>query len=344
MAVRPSAQLALELVSLKFMPVQEGIAHLVRELEAGAPEPEVVITDQRQCRIHDPSEPPLRVGEPRPLLRGASPIEGGWSLQLDPRREPFLREHRLKGFPVLPLAFALEILAEAALSEQPEAKGLVLEEIRAEEILTFRAEGPRNLRALVEDGGRVRLMAAPASSNGGSKRVFCSGRVRPGEAPSEELTIFPSGPWIDVDYDRELAITHGSSLRGLKAWQMVGTELWGRILAPPITYLLDFERIQGGWLVPSGLLDACFYAAGVYLYIDGGQTALPSALQRLEMGRPPQPVYCRDLPARHHNRIGLKGAWLAGLAHRMDHLPRCRIDQGRSHPARKLQRDHECSR
>lgn len=295
MATRPSAKLALELLSFRCMPLQEGLSHLVRELEAGAPEPEVVITDERQCRIHDPNEPDgaPSAGEPGPMLCGATAIEGGWSLQLDPRREPFLHEHRVQGFPVLPLAFALEVLGEGALETRgvKRTRGLVVEDIRAEEIMTFRGEGPRGVRVLVDGQGLARLLAetSHAATNGDGQRVICSGRVRPAEPPSETMTLLPDGPWIAVDYNLGLAVTHGPPLRGLKAWQMLGPELWGLIVVPPIPHLLHFERARKGWLVPSSLLDACFYAVGVYLYIHRGQTAVPRSLRTLRVGRPPQP-------------------------------------------------------
>jgi hypothetical protein len=46
MAVRTETRLALELVGLHFMPPLEGVAHLLGELRAGAPEGEVLILDR----------------------------------------------------------------------------------------------------------------------------------------------------------------------------------------------------------------------------------------------------------------------------------------------------------
>ena len=292
MAALPSAQLALELVSLKHMPLQEGISHLINELEAGAPEPEVVITEPRQCRLRDPHDPPHRPEDPRPLLWGGKRTEDGWTLSLDPKLEPFLSEHRLEGIPVLPLAFSLEILAEATLADLPAASadGLVFEEIRADELVTFLGETARSLRVRTDLDGRAQLMADSLAGNGQAKRrVFCSARVRQGDSSFAGLMSTPDGPWNEVRYDLGGPMFHGPHLRGLKSWQLAESELWGRILVPPITYLLGTDRVQGGWLMPSSLLDGCFYAASIYHYVQGGHTALPRAMQRLEIGRSPQP-------------------------------------------------------
>src|SRR5262249_1995688 len=45
MAMRPESRVVLESAGHRFMPLAEGCAHVVAELEAGCPEPEVLIAD-----------------------------------------------------------------------------------------------------------------------------------------------------------------------------------------------------------------------------------------------------------------------------------------------------------
>src|SRR5215211_7381808 len=56
MATKPETRLALEMVDMQFMPAREGLAHLFRELAAGTPEGEVLITDDHYYRMFYPAE------------------------------------------------------------------------------------------------------------------------------------------------------------------------------------------------------------------------------------------------------------------------------------------------
>jgi len=54
MAVRPESKFSKSLLKLRFMPPAEGVEHLLREMQAGCPEPEVVITDWRYFKLRHP--------------------------------------------------------------------------------------------------------------------------------------------------------------------------------------------------------------------------------------------------------------------------------------------------
>ncbi|MFN9916454.1 MAG: KR domain-containing protein, partial [Pirellulaceae bacterium] len=56
MATKPETKLALEMIQMQFMPATEGLAHLLREIEGGAPQSEVLITDDRYYRMFYPAE------------------------------------------------------------------------------------------------------------------------------------------------------------------------------------------------------------------------------------------------------------------------------------------------
>ena len=58
MAVRPETRTFLERMGFDFMPLSEGLQHLVDEIEAGLPEPETVITDWQLYGLHCLGEAP----------------------------------------------------------------------------------------------------------------------------------------------------------------------------------------------------------------------------------------------------------------------------------------------
>ena len=70
-AARPELQATFASLDIKFMPPAEGVAHLIRELESGTPESEVLLTDAEGCRKQYP-HPAIAIGRrnsSRPLRR-----------------------------------------------------------------------------------------------------------------------------------------------------------------------------------------------------------------------------------------------------------------------------------
>ena len=115
--------------ALALMPLAEGLAHLVRELAAGTPEPEVMITERHHWERFAAGLGTAGRGSSRangagracrhvlPLLtdvrRDAARRRSARST-FDPAADRFLIEHRLRGKPLLPVVVGLEALAEAA--------------------------------------------------------------------------------------------------------------------------------------------------------------------------------------------------------------------------------------
>ena len=129
MAARPETKNNLqEKGALSLMPLAEGLAHLVRELAAGTPEPEVMITERHhwerfasglgtlaaEVRASAPAPEPSEVTLPLLTDMVSDAAGTGGQVTLDPLTDPFLIEHRLRGRPLLPVVVGLEALAEAA--------------------------------------------------------------------------------------------------------------------------------------------------------------------------------------------------------------------------------------
>ena len=72
MATKPETRLALEMIDMQFMPAEEGFQHLINEIEGGAGESEVLITDDRYYRMFYPAETILAGAPLEPAERRAT--------------------------------------------------------------------------------------------------------------------------------------------------------------------------------------------------------------------------------------------------------------------------------
>lgn len=143
MATKAETQLGLQAVDMQFMPAAEGLEHLVRELEAGAPEAEVLITDDRYYSRFYPNEMSVRDNceAVRPLLDGGTFDGRRASLKLDPEKEHFLTEHLLDERPILPMVVSLELACETALD--PAGGPFRLLDVQAVNGLRFHGTAPK---------------------------------------------------------------------------------------------------------------------------------------------------------------------------------------------------------
>lgn len=304
MATRPEVKLALEMVDMQFMPAAEGVAHLIRELEAGAPEGEVLITDDRYRRLFFPSAMPEQSADsvaPCPLLdRGETTSVNGKqdsTFRLNPTTDPFLREHRLDDRPLLPIVVGMEMLAEAGSRALECREGLTLTNLKAENGLRFHTDKPHPVTVVAErvvDAADCRLIADVVSRNGQlveARRPYLSGQVQAGITPAKPawLTPPPSSLWEPVRYPaRGSKFYLGEPLRGLRSIQIAENQAWGQIASQSVVHLAGPRHSVTGWIVPSAAIDACLYATGLLAWftIEEG-TALPESIARLSLGREP---------------------------------------------------------
>ncbi len=315
MATKPETKLALELIGMQFMPAREGLEHLIAELEAGTPEGEVLITDDRYYRLFFHAETLARAGGPAqaaPALiaevdvrRKAHRIAA--NVPLDPTKEPFLLDHRLGGRQLLPVAVSLELLAEAALLV---SEGNRTAEFRNVDIVNgfkFHTDDPRLVHvtadALHGAMARCRLSADVLTRDGqlvAPDRALLTGDVMfreasaasRGEAPGDDLwRQAPDTGWTRVAYpEAEAMFFVGPSLRCLRRIRVEPNRIWGKIIAPALVELAGPKRRVEGWQVPSALVDACLHAVGTLAAIQHAPgMSLPRYFERLALGSLPQP-------------------------------------------------------
>ena len=314
MAIRPETKLALEMIDMQFMPAAEGVDHLINELSAGAPEPEVLITDESYFRVFNPMETRSReqhtstLPEPIdtrrfPLLAATvrGPVESTpFEALLNPARDPFLAQHRIDDHPVLPMAIGVELLSEAALRAFGQRSAVRLRNVRAVQALKFFSDDQRTVNVHVADtsgGWALCELTADVLNRDGrlveADRVYLKGRVelcsdvRPGCEPLSVEELKETNGWEAVSYLPEgAAIYHGPAFQGLRRFRTSGSVARGVVSAPALNELAGSRRRIDGWVVPSSCLDACFYLVAMlgFRQLDAGPT-LPVSIDFLEVGR-----------------------------------------------------------
>jgi hypothetical protein len=301
MAVAPRHVMAGIHGKLEFMPPREGIEHIIRELEAGAPEAEVLFTRERFIAERYPHVQPAKAADIAPL---------GWPLierversgdsvaataTLEPVVDPFLREHRLRDKPLMPAVVGIELLAEAVAAASPGNLVTALRNIEITDGLAFRSGRPQLPRITVEPHSEsayaARLTCDFHNRSGKliqANRPYLHGVVELGTQPPRLNETCPTPPdtWRAFQYEDDHLIYHGPCLRGVTATTFDDREGWAKLVALPLQGLAG-QRPAARWIVPSTLLDAAFYACGIHVWFHGGQAiSLPRGIRELRLGRP----------------------------------------------------------
>ncbi len=322
MAVKPETKLALEMIDMQFMPASEGIQHLIRELEVGMPEPEVLITDDRYYRMFFPAEtisssPAIQPAE-------ADSVGSNWQQQtplletadsenvlhvrhsiLDPIRDVFLREHRLQDRPLLPFVISLELMSEAAKSWQVPLRQtsgaceLLIQQAEAVRGMKFDSDLPRTvtLTSPEADAHHVRLQAEIRNREGrllDPAREFAKAKIQLGRFDKIldwNCPLVDSSSMSPVAYpDQGQEFYSGPAFRVLKRIRMEDGRLIGVIQSPSLIELVGSHRQTQGWMVPCAVLDACLFATGVLAWrqLRSG-VSLPCSVESLRIARLPKP-------------------------------------------------------
>ncbi|MHB1861430.1 MAG: SDR family NAD(P)-dependent oxidoreductase [Gemmatimonadaceae bacterium] len=305
MATKAETQLGLQMVDMEFMPAAEGLEHMVRELHAGAPEAEVLITQERYfARFYSEQTSAAELsGVVRPLLGSDPPEERGdisvFSCALDPEKDVFLREHQLDGRPLLPLVAGLELAAEAALDN---ASGpFVVGPVEIRNGLRFVDAQPQTVRVRV-----TRSATGAASCDVVSDFRARDGTLLEGDRPIIRATFVepegaprytgaldasaPSSEWQKLAYDDSgLRFYHGPAFQCLRRFHLTERGLRGAIVAPAIVEMGGTGRPAVGWRLHLAVLDACFYATACLAWaLDPGHS-IPAGIDELFIGRFPMP-------------------------------------------------------
>ena len=304
MGARPETKAILKLVDAPaYMPKQEGIRHLLRELYAAAPQSEVVIADwdcyHRFCGGGPKDLPPQATPTfAWPLIEEVH-TEGHGGLvaemRFNPTVDPFLVGHRLRDKPILPNVIGVEAIAEAASRWAGGRDVVALRDVENVNGLLFHGEEPLLTKVTVTpvEGGAACSLTSELRDRKGRlldpARLHVKGIVELGKrsAIAAEPPGEPPQGWMPVRYAEKGVIYHGQPLRCLKAYSHGGNGAWAKIVAPPLSELAG-ARPTEGWIVPSAALDACLYACGMYVFLQFGQIDVAHGFDRLRLGHLPR--------------------------------------------------------
>ena len=308
MATKPETKLALEMIDMQFMPAREGMEHLIRELEGGAPQREVLITDDRYYRLFYPSETLLgndTTFEAKTAFALLEPETS--SCVLDPKNDVFLREHCLNDRPLLPMVIGLEAMVEAAslsldwLPIQFGGPVIRVNQFESERGLRFFQDSPQTLELKTSVSSRrvcnIHLVSDFHARNGAlvdPKRRYMRAEIV--QCDGSRLLN-----WEPVDYSRlqwqeasypptGSAFFVGPAYRVLKQTCLRNDRIFGRIQSPSLIELAGTRRNVLGWRTPSAVLDACLFATGVlaWNHVQPGIN-LPVGIDSLVIHKMPMP-------------------------------------------------------
>jgi len=323
MMMRSASFASREIMKLSLMPPADGVLHVERELLAGTPEPQVVITDDgyrdwlaktlagaapTSRTVTEPAPiatpAPDRPADPRPLVETILEHEPGRRIVtecvLDPTAEPFLVQHRFRDRPLLPFVMSLEMLAEAAATFMPGREVRGLDDVEIVSGLKFVHDRPLPVRVRVwtdGDGVRAELVSDFVDRRGRiltPDRLHVRGRVVFADQSGTGCAAAHASPpsrWSPIEYPaaREEIIYHGPIFRRLMGARVIDGVGWMRIESDMIE-LLAGRRPSTGWILAPAVLDACLFGCGIHVWVESqGAVALPNGVRRLRFVRPARP-------------------------------------------------------
>jgi hypothetical protein len=306
-------------LKMEFLPPQEGIEHFCREIEAGLPTGEVLITDGFFERLFHPrtvekSENEIAVssGNRRapdlmngcagslPLVVSDRPREDApgrfADIVFDPAADPFLLDHRFREKPFLPAVVALEAMAEAAAlhAGKPVAKLRDVEFVTGLRFLTPSAIPVRVTTERSADSGiECRLLSDFVNRTGATLQrdrlhVRCLADAGVTTESGGRGVITPPSVWQPFRYPSDSPMLHGPTLQSLVAVAFDGHRAWGRATALSLAALGGVNR-KTAWSVPATVLDAAFYVCGLYIWFHiEPSAALPAGIGEIRLGRLPR--------------------------------------------------------
>jgi NAD(P)-dependent dehydrogenase (short-subunit alcohol dehydrogenase family) len=295
MMTRPQSFGPAAMAKLNLMSVDEAYLHLRQELLAGCPESEVLTTDGEYHRRFYPADavvlelPVQQIANAHPLLESIA--DGYWPLALDPVNDVFLKEHRFKGKPLLPMVAGIEALAEAEVGELTAHDPFELHNIRVHQPFKFFADKPIAAKVVSENVDGIQHLKLVADFRNRRDQLVQANRLYlraefGGKSHAEPRRLTGTLPrkFNDAWYpDDERSIYHGPSFRCVKQASTSESVGWTKIVAPDPNGLNGPHR-NGNWVVPSVVLDGALFSCGIYFYIHRpGTVAIPLGIERLRV-------------------------------------------------------------
>jgi NAD(P)-dependent dehydrogenase (short-subunit alcohol dehydrogenase family) len=245
--------------------------------------------------------------DPLPLLKHSKRDTAGadavrFVRDLDPTVDIYLRDHRLDGTPVLPLAFATELMAEAAQAAWPDLRVVAVKNLQL--LKGIVVDAPVTLNVTVRSSvhsdadGLTEVhvdISTPSLTPAPRYRAVVQLDRRDAEAPAFEVPAWPlvrlskslEGAYRDWTFHGPLfqRITH---LAGIGADCMLGTVY----SSSSIPALSTVQRPD--WIIDPFVFDAALQLLLMWSRAQNDMTALPSRFQSFTRYRPlsDEPLTC----------------------------------------------------
>ncbi len=297
---------------IDLIPLAEGVQSFVSEVLTASAQPAEIVIGALGERVASPTVEGTRMNG-GPLLAGKSELVRNDDGSLLVRKtislhaNSYLNDHMLDGRPVLPFAFAMELMAESGNALAPELHVAAIRDVRV-------------FHGIIVDGESVELevQIQPASSANGHGPTTLATIRQAGKGAVDsyratlELTSSPS-TGIEVDVPAPLQsprngapvftvqdaysawLFHGPMFQAIESIEAIGPEGATALLKAPLPRTL-FGQPSGGWSFDPVLIDAAFQVQLIWGRLEWDVTLLPSTVRRLTVVDPAaiegQPIRC----------------------------------------------------
>ncbi len=327
MATRGSIPKIMEMAGIEMLPPEAGIPTVRRELLAGGGEVLVggklgllvdewdesggVLTQRRKGAKDGKEEEknfaffaPLRFKMIESVM--AVKVYGGWEVEtiLDPKEQPFLRDHAMEGTPLLPGVMGTEAFAELAQSIAPDYRVTAVTDEQFHAPFKFYRMEAQTLYlsgTAVPDGDDLLVHTALHSRRElkggrleGKLHFTATVRLRR-ELPTAVPVPFTPPEQMDVGANAIYGIYfHGPAYQVLESVQVDGSRAIGLLAEnlPPNMHPADAPE-----LMAPRLIELCFQTAGVWQIRQQQTMALPLAMGAVTAYRQEREAHGRRLYA-----------------------------------------------
>ena len=295
--VSPELQKQFAQHGVVIVPRPQGRKKMDQELRWGRKgEVEVLLGGIADGRLPTPPEPKATSSERTkafPLINTGASVsprpDGSVEIlrTLDPAQDLYLKDHRLDGKPVFPMAMALELMAEAASAGWPDLEVVEMKDLRLLRGLVLE-DGPKPVRIVAKplthpsrDGMEVEVSIAGAEQRAPFhyKAIARLGAGLPPPPAIEALSLMEqvSLPFTLEEVYRQW-LFHGPLMAGIAEIKGVGANGITGYLVPSIPERCLLGAPQGAWIIDPVVMDSALQLIIVWSRMHWDMTPLPSRL------------------------------------------------------------------
>jgi hypothetical protein len=305
MASRGSIPKIMELAGISMIDPQAGAPVVRRVLSETNLNGEIVVGDQLGILLTAPKVDLEREAVAAYMQQGASPLTGAIRASrlyqpveiettLDPKVEPFLRDHAIQGTPVMPGVMGLEAFAQAALLLLPGSTVTGFRDVRFLAPLKFYRLEPHTFTIL--------LTVSPRAGGGWLARCLLKSRraLSGNSLPDQEKVHFTANVLLSPAAPQRLPLEGPPASAG----EAIGRDtIYRAFFHGPAFQVLETVQIDGGcatgWFrpgLPPGfstpgvktaaaprLVELCFQTAGMWEMKSRERFALPASIAALDL-------------------------------------------------------------